>query len=202
MEQNNKKTRDLVTVGLMAALVFIFTYIHIDIPTPLGKTMLHLGNVMCILGAFLFGKKKGALAAGIGSMFYDLFDPAFVAQCWITFIMKFAMAWVAGAIAEGGAKKADAPADGTGKRGRFGRTIPAALCGAVTYVALYMAKTFVINYWVYQYELQTVLTTMITKGTTSLVNALIAVTASVLLNTAIRPALEKAGLTERIGVIR
>ncbi|MEA5051522.1 MAG: ECF transporter S component [Oscillospiraceae bacterium] len=218
MEQKNQKTRNLVTVGLMAALVFIFTYIHIDIPTPLGKTMLHLGNVMCILGAFLFGKKKGALAAGIGSMFYDLFDPAFIAQCWITFILKFAMAWVAGAIAEGGRRRGaplcgqdagETPANGGAAAGvaaapqkkHLGRSIAAALCGALTYVALYLGKTFIINYWIYQYALETVLATMVTKGTTSLVNALIAVAASVALNSAVRPALEKAGLADRLGVV-
>ncbi len=200
MEQS-KKTRNIVTVGLMAALVFIFTYIHIDIPTPLGKCMLHLGNVMCILGAFLFGKRKGALAAGIGSMFYDLFDPAFIAQCWITFIMKFAMAYVAGAIAEGGKRAAAQSAQADAKKNpRLARTIVAAVCGAVTYVTLYLSKTFIINYLIYGYELETVLATMVTKGTTSLVNALIAVTASVVLNAAIRPALEKANLVDKLGI--
>ena len=42
---------------------------------------------------------------------------------------------------------------------------------------------------------------MVTKGTTSLVNALIAVAASVALNSAVRPALEKAGLADRLGVV-
>ncbi|NMA06377.1 MAG: ECF transporter S component, partial [Ruminococcaceae bacterium] len=60
----------------MAALTFVFTmFFRIDIPTPLGKTMLHLGNVMCLLSGLLFGPVRGGLAGGIGSMMYDLFDP-------------------------------------------------------------------------------------------------------------------------------
>src|SRR5574344_2065781 len=103
MKNKTGQIRTMVTVGLMAALVFIFTYIRIEIPVSItgGKTMLHLGNVMCILSALLFGKWKGGLAAGIGSMFFDLFDPMFLPECWITFIMKFAMAFVAGLIAYG-----------------------------------------------------------------------------------------------------
>ena len=53
MKQNDRTIKNIVVVGLMAAVVFIFTYMHIDIPTPLGKTMLHLGNVMCLLAALL-----------------------------------------------------------------------------------------------------------------------------------------------------
>ena len=58
MDNTRKKSsaaRDIVMVGLMSALVFIFTYLHIDIPTPLSNTMIHLGNVMSLLSALLFG---------------------------------------------------------------------------------------------------------------------------------------------------
>jgi len=36
----------LSVIGLMSAMVFIATNLRIEIPTPLGKTMLHLGNVV------------------------------------------------------------------------------------------------------------------------------------------------------------
>lgn len=55
--------RRLVLVGLMAALVFVFTFIGFDIPSPLGKAKLHLGNVMCLLSGLLFGPLTGGLAA-------------------------------------------------------------------------------------------------------------------------------------------
>ena len=59
---------------------------------------------------------------------------------------------------------------------------------------LYVGKTFVMNYWVEGYELETVLATVATKGTASAVNGIIAVVGAVLLARAIRPALEKAGI--------
>ena len=33
MEKKKLTLRDIIAVGLMAALVFVFTYLHIDIPT-------------------------------------------------------------------------------------------------------------------------------------------------------------------------
>ena len=97
---NPSPARDVVMVGLMTALVFIFTYLHIDIPTPLSNTMIHLGNVMCLLASLLFGGIRGGLAAGFGSMIYDMLDPRYLPTCWVTFIMKFLMGWVAGKLAE------------------------------------------------------------------------------------------------------
>ena len=198
MKNKTGQIRMMVTVGLMAALVFIFTYIRIEIPVSItgGKTMLHLGNVMCILSALLFGKWKGGLAAGIGSMFFDLFDPMFLPECWITFIMKFAMAFVAGLIAYGFMK----PSNGE-KQVKSFRIVLGAICGAITYVALYMCKTFIVERLVKGYELEVVYATMLTKGTVSLVNAAIASVASVILLSAIRPALKKSELADKLGVM-
>jgi len=180
----NKKSdsRDVVMTGLMAALVFVFTYLHIDIPTPLSNTMLHLGNVMSLLSALLFGGVRGGLAAGFGSMVYDMLDPRYLPTCWLTFIMKFLMAWVAGKLSEK-----------SGSKNTFGYAASAA-CGSLTYVILYVIKTFVQNRVVLGYELETVYATMLTKGVTSLVNGIIAVIFAVLLNAALRPALISAGI--------
>lgn len=202
MNDESRRTRAIVTVALMAALVLVFSYIQIIIPTPLGKTRLHLGNVMCLLAALLFGKTKGGLAAGLGSMFFDLFDPVYLPECWITFIMKFTMAFVCGAVAHSGSKPLGAN-DGSGeKKSRASaRQIIGAVCGALSYVVLYVGKTFVVERLVKGYELETVLVTMTTKGTVSLVNALIAVAASLLLAAALRPALKKAGLADKAGML-
>jgi uncharacterized membrane protein len=185
MEKDRKQTstaRDIVMVGLMSALVFIFTYLHIDIPTPLSNTMIHLGNVMSLLAALLFGGFRGGLAAGFGSMIYDMLDPRYLPTCWLTFIMKFLMGWVAGKLTEK-----------TTAAGRPQYTLAAA-CGSFTYVVLYVLKTYVQNRLVLGYELETVLTTMLTKGVTSLANGIIAVVFAVLLNRAIRPTLTEAGI--------
>ncbi len=200
MKDNSKSVRTMVTVGLMAALVFIFTYIRIEIPVSItgGKTMLHLGNVMCILSALLFGRWKGGLAAGFGSMFFDLFDPLYLPECWITFIMKFCMAFIAGLIAYGFTK----PNKDTAEKKRSGfRIALGAVCGALSYVVLYMAKTYIVERLVKGFEPEIVYATMITKGTVSLVNATIAAVASLLLLSAIRPALKKSELAGKLGVM-
>ena len=53
--------------------------------------------------------------------------------------------------------------------------------------------TFVQNRLIYGYVREAVLATMVTKGVTSLANGVIAVVVAVILNKAMRPALERAG---------
>ncbi len=182
-------TRRLAVIGLMAAMVFVATYfLHIDIPTPLGKTMLHFGNVMCVLSGLLFGGLTGGLAAGIGSAIYDLMDPAFAPEFWITFLLKFAMAFIAGTIAHPGADRPVRPA----------RLALAAAAGALSYTALYVCKTVVIQYFVMRAEWATVMTVVATKGSVSLFNAILAAAVSCILALALRPALERAGLYRKL----
>ncbi|NLC79121.1 MAG: ECF transporter S component [Ruminococcaceae bacterium] len=199
MKDNSKSVRTMVTVGLMAALVFIFTYIRIEIPISItgGKTMLHLGNVMCILSALLFGKWKGGLAAGFGSMFFDLFDPLYLPECWVTFIMKFCLAFIVGLVAYGIDRKNGAEKK---KPSNF-RIAVGAVVGAFSYVVLYVSKTFIVDRLIMGYEPEVVYATMITKGSVSLINATIAAVASLLLLSAIRPALKKSELADKLGVM-
>ena len=67
MEKKKFSTKQIALIGVLSALVFAATYLHIDIPTALGKTMIHFGNVVCLLGGLLFGPVTGGLSAGIGS---------------------------------------------------------------------------------------------------------------------------------------
>ncbi len=184
MEKKRLSLRDMIAVGLMAALVFVFTYLHIDIPTPLSNTMLHLGNVMSLLAAMLFGGVRGGLAAGLGSMIYDMLDPRYLPTCWLTFIMKFLMGYVAGKMCE--KLKTRNPLT----------TGLAAFTGSVVYVLLYMAKTYITNRFVYGYEKETVWITTLTKGGASFLNGVIAAVCSALLYTALTPALRGAGLLD------
>ena len=72
--------RRLAVTGLLAALVFIFSWIQI----PIGQiARIHLGNVFCALSGLLFGPFTGGLASGFGSMLFDLTNPAYIAECWI-----------------------------------------------------------------------------------------------------------------------
>ncbi|MGM9638893.1 MAG: ECF transporter S component [Butyricicoccaceae bacterium] len=190
MENKTFSTRRIALIGVLSALVFAATYLHIDIPTALGKTMIHLGNVVCLLGGLLFGPLTGGLAAGIGSALYDLVDPAYAPEAWITFINKFLMGFVAGLVCN----------IGRGKDPKTEKlfTLVGGVCGSVTYVILYVSKTIIVNYFINSGVWETVLAVAIQKGTVSLVNGLIAVCVSVVLTLALRPALRKAHIFQKL----
>jgi len=178
----------LAVIGLMSAMVFIATNFRIEIPTPLGKTMLHLGNVMCLLSGLLFGGTIGGLSAGFGSAIFDLFDPSFAPEFWITFIMKFAMGFIAGKISHMNGF------NGENKK----INITAAIIGAAAYVALYVLKTIILQYVVLGSNLAAVVAVAGTKSIVSSVNAVIAVIASIALSISVRPALKSAGIFNKI----
>lgn len=181
---SNKKIQLMAVVGMLAALVFIFTYFGIDIPSPLGKTKIHFGNVMCLLSGLLFGGLPGGLAAGIGSALFDLMDPAWAPEFWITFINKFCMGFVAGIMMQ------KLPLRNKGLR-----VSVSALVGALTYNVLYIIKNILSGHLVKGFEWGVAVTeTLTVKLPVTLVNSLIAVVCAVLLAVALRPALEKAGL--------
>ena len=181
MKQKKFTVKDLAMIGVMAAIVFVGNQLQLPkIPTPLGPTRIHLGNVMCILGGLLFGAVPGGLAAGIGGAIYDLMDPFYAKEFWITFILKFAMGFVAGFLAKGAKTKF--------------KVIFAAIIGSLSYVVLYLGKTFIFQYLIMGNPWQTVAGVLVTKGTTSLINALLAMVISVILFFMIEPALKKAGL--------
>ena len=120
----------LALIGMMAAMVFTLTYVGIDIPTGLGKTKIHFGNIMCLLSAFLLGPVGGGLAAGVGSALFDLMDPMWAPECWITLITKGIMGLAAGL----------AMADR--EEPKYGRCTIAAALGCVAYYILYFFKSF------------------------------------------------------------
>lgn len=186
MKNNKTSVYRMAIVGLMAAMVFAATNIRYPIPTPIGNTMIHLGNVMCLLGGILFGGLPGGLAAGIGSFFFDLFSE-YAAEAPITFLTKFCMGFVAGIIA--------CPKNGVCTRAR---RIIGAVAGSVTYVILYIGKTIISQYFILHVEWQTVYAGAVIKGTTSLINGLIAVVVSLILAEALIPALKKAGLLDKL----
>lgn len=104
MNPNKKITLyDIVGVGFMAAVVFVCTmFLSIRIPTPTGTTMIKLANAFVLLSGLLLGGWRGGLAAGFGSMFFDLMTPEYVPEAWITFLRFFLMAYICGVIAHWG----------------------------------------------------------------------------------------------------
>ncbi len=178
--------RKVALVGVLSALVFVLSMLEIPIPLALGEeTRLHLGNLMCLLAGVLFGPYVGGLSAGFGSMFYDLTHPLYVSEFWITFIMKFAMGFVAGAMARSVLKKLP----------DFFRCFFSALAGAGVYIVLYLAKTVIMQRFVLGNPSWPAIWALVgAKGIISGVNGLIAVVGCALLAPPLRRALDAAGL--------
>lgn len=187
LEKKKISVKDITLVGLMAAMVFVASQLSIPIPTAIGNTRIHLGNVLCLLSGFLLGPLGGGLSAGIGSAFYDLTNPAYVASAPFTFVFKFLMAWVCGILYKLWKNR--------GKAVLYSAV--AGTAGAVAYVILYLGKNFFESYVFLQMPLEGVLVSMIQKGSVSLVNGIIAVIISVPLSMAIRPVLSRLNAAEK-----
>ena len=111
MREKHVNTKDLTKISIMAALVFAATYL-IKVPSLNGYT--HIGDSMVIISAIILGKKKGALAAGLGAALCDLLSgymqyivPTFLIKALLVLITvsiaekliaKTKFAWVIGAI--------------------------------------------------------------------------------------------------------
>lgn len=161
----NLTTKKLVYVALFTALVYIFSrFFQIPVVTPFGQTRFHLGNVFCLLAGILMGPGFGGLAAGLGSALFDLFDPVYFTSAPITFVTKFALAFVAGAIYRKRNELVDKK-----------RLVLAAILGQLTYVFLYLLKTYITNKFVMGFTNEAVMVELIPKAGVSLFNALISV---------------------------
>ena len=175
--------KQIAFVGIMAALVYVTSaYLQIQIPTAIGSTRLHMGNVMCLLSGLLLGPLQGGLAAGIGSMFFDLTNPLYIASAPFTFAFKFLMAWVCGMIAHKCGKEV------------LWKVILGAVAGAVGYVILYLGKSFIEDHFVLGLPLDAVMLTVAQKGLVSTANGIIAAVVSVPLYLTLKPLLQRANL--------
>ena len=168
-------------IGVMAALVYVVTLVRI----PFLGSKVHFANAFCLLSGMLLGPVPGGLAAGIGSALYDAIAGGYdLPNVLITFVSKFAMAWVCAQLMP---RREDT-------RLNLYRTVLACIAGALTYVFLYMLKTYVYQRIVYGYPLDAVGLTMWSKFIPSLINALFAVIAAPILYHALKPALKAIGV--------
>ncbi|MBR3106305.1 MAG: ECF transporter S component [Clostridia bacterium] len=180
MKRQDAKILNTVLVGALAAMVYVVTLFRF----PLLGSKVHFANAVCLLGGMLLGPTLGGLAAGLGSALYDAFNGYDLVNVLITFVSKFAMAWVCGIVMEAAGKR----------KSKFDRTVLAGVAGALTYVALYMLKTFIYQRFVYGYPPDAVGVTMMSKLIPSLINAGAAVVAAPLFFHAVLPALRAAGI--------
>lgn len=182
------KTYEMVVVGIMAAMVFVTSFfLKIEIPTPAGPTMLKVGNIMCLLSGILFGGLYGGLAAGIGSMFFDLMNPAFVSGAPITLVFFFIMGFICGKISHA--------RNYQGQNMRL--NVLAAACGAGSYFVLHISKSILELMFAGSAFIPAVLacsTKMITSG----LNGIIAIICSVMIAKPLHHALVRAGIYKKM----
>ncbi|MEN1759563.1 ECF transporter S component [Anoxynatronum sibiricum] len=96
----NTQTKDITLTGLLIALVAAATML-ITIPVPATEGFIHAGDGVIFFVSVYFGRRKGALAAGIGSAMADLLLGY---TMWIipTLLVKSLMGYLVGAVAEKG----------------------------------------------------------------------------------------------------
>ncbi|QAA30337.1 ECF transporter S component [Clostridium manihotivorum] len=102
------KTKNVVYIGLLAALCFVATYINIPLNLGGAKTMIHLGTTAIFISAVMIGPEAG-FAGAIGCGLFDLLDPAYASYAIFTFIIKGLQGYSAGKIAFLGSKKGESP---------------------------------------------------------------------------------------------
>lgn len=188
MKTNTISTKKIVMTALLAALTVAGSYLRIKVPSVVGTSAFHLGNIMCSLSGILLGPWYGGLAAALGSAIFDMLDPIYISECWITFITKGAYGVVAGLIAWSGKKPWSASI-----KLFYPKALLAAICGALTYAALYLSKTYFYSALLIKgLTPDAALAAAIAKLPATTFNAVVAIVAAPLLATAISKALEKA----------
>ncbi len=185
-------TKKIVLTALLAALTVAGSYLRIKVPVDLvGTSAFHLGNIMCALSGILLGPWFGGLAAGLGSAIYDMFDPIYISECWITFITKGAYGIIAGLIAWSGRKPWNA-----GLPLSYLKAFFATIAGALTYAALYLSKTYFYSALLIKgLTPDAALTAVIAKLPATTFNAAVAIVGAPLLAIAISKALQRAHLS-------
>lgn len=181
---------DMAVVGVMAAICFVVTYfIKIEFPTPAGPVMLKLANAFCLLAGMLFGGLRGGLAAGIGSMLYDLLDPKYIVDAPFTLIRFFLMAFICGIICFRKSPKSN----------QIVRNILGTTVGSLFSLAFYFVQSIIKQLLLGQ-PFEVAVINILPKMGTSLINALLAVVLACVLAPIIKTALKRAGLYQKINV--
>lgn len=178
-------TKRIVVAALMAALTVVGSGLRIKLPVSvMGTTAFHLGNIFCALSGILLGPGLGGLAAGLGSMIYDMMDPIYIEECLITFVMKGAYGMVTGGIVWAGKNHDSYP-----------KMVLATVAGAVSYAVLYLAKNYFKGIIVKGLVPVASAIALLDKVPATVFNAVVAVIFAPMLATAIRSALKRNHLT-------
>ena len=186
MKKQAITTKHLVLTALLAALTVAGSALRVTLPIDIaGTTSFHLGNIMCALSGILLGPGLGGLAAGLGSAIYDMTNPLYISECWITFLTKGAYGLAVGLVVW---KSKDSWG--------YVKAILATAVGALTYAILYLAKSYFYNGLLIKgLTSAAALTTVIAKLPATIFNAVVAIIFAPILGVAIRKALERNHLS-------
>lgn len=179
-------TKKIVIAGLLAALTAVGSAIRITMPLDIaGTTSFHLGNIFCALCGILLGPWLGGVTAGLGSAIYDMLNPLYISEAWITFLMKGAYGLAAGLVIRAGKQNWG-----------YVKALLASITGALTYAALYLAKSyFYSGLLLHGLTPDAAALTVVGKLPATAFNAAVAIIAAPLLATAIQKVLEKSHLS-------
>ena len=173
-------TKRIAMAGLLAALTAVGSGLRIVIPVSIGgNSAFHLGNIFCALSGILLGPGLGGLAAGLGAAIYDMTNPIYISECWLTFLMKGAYAVAVGL---------------TFKQLRVGeylRDLLSTTAGALTYAVLYLLKSFLKAMIVSGVTAQAAVIAVGTKLPATVFNMAVAILIAPVLSIAIRKALKQ-----------
>lgn len=186
MNDNSFSTRRLALLGMLTALTFAGNYARIILPIAVGgNTAFTLGNITCCLSGLLLGP-VGGLASGLGAALYDLTNPLYAAECWLTFLTKGALGLAAGLAVRSALDRDELT---------YRQATVGALAGCGAYYVLYFIKCVTYDgLLVGGLPLPAALAVLPLKLPASVFNASVAVLGAPPLALAIRSALRHSGL--------
>lgn len=179
----------IVYTALMAAIVYVLTLLYV----PLLDSKVHCGNAASMLAGLLLGPWLGGAASGIGAFFFDLTHGYGIVEALVTFASKFLMAMVAGLVANAYRQQGNV-LDGK----NHVRMVLGCVLGGLTYIALYMLKTFVKQHFIGGVPLDGTWAAMLAKLPATSINNGFAAVVTPLFYIALRPALNSIGVIEQL----
>jgi uncharacterized membrane protein len=198
MENENRPNQimRLAIAALLAALCYVgFQFLRIDIPIGGGETTaVHFGNGFCVLAALLLGGSYGGLAGAVGMSIADITSAIYITSAPKTFFLKFCIGFITGTVAH----RAFHLSEETSPVKVFRGSLIASIAGMAFNVVAdplvgYFYKTYLLGV---QQDLASALAKI--TAVVTLVNALTSVLIAVLLYQALRPALKRLGIFQKL----
>ena len=94
--KNRKILVNMCLIGIFSALSYVGVLINIPIPSPLGKPMIHLGNLVVVIASLVFGGVVGGVSGSIGMGLYDIINGYDIWSISRTIILKLAIGLIVG----------------------------------------------------------------------------------------------------------